>query len=148
MSDTYDTRSERFIITTRANSGLQPACRDRPRVCPIPTPIQSTHRITYLGLDGRRWGRTDTGSVPTCGLSAEWEWNVASCTVNLCCLCGMSPAAQSISIYLCGMPPAIARFIITTRANSGLQPACRDRPRVCPDTHPNSVYPPHNISRP
>ena len=31
-----------------ANSGGTSACRDRPRVCPIPMPIRSTDRITYF----------------------------------------------------------------------------------------------------
>ena len=33
-------------------------------------------------------------------------------------------------------------------ANSGGTPACRDRPRVCPDSHDNSAYLLHDISLP
>ena len=47
--------------------GLPAACRDRPRVCPIPIPIRFAYRITCPILNRR----TDTGSVPTCGLTPE-----------------------------------------------------------------------------
>ena len=63
------------------NSGGTPACRDRPRVCPIPMPIRSTDRITYFapalwsGICRAEGGQqiTPRGNVPTYGLSAEWE---------------------------------------------------------------------------
>ena len=61
MSPTYPsvftpTRAERshnisydlLYLDIYANSGGTSACRDRPRVCPIPMPIRSTDRITYF----------------------------------------------------------------------------------------------------
>ena len=52
-----------------SHSGVQPACRDRPRVCP---PLTRQDEICYaVGRPNWHGARTDTGSVPTCGLTPE-----------------------------------------------------------------------------
>ena len=52
-----------------SHSGVPPACRDRPRVCP---PLTRQDEICYaVGRPNWHGARTDTGSVPTCGLTPE-----------------------------------------------------------------------------
>ena len=69
------------IVKCQCQFGHQPACRDRPRVCPHPSDkdginTQSLGPFDQYIASVRRTEvrRTDTGSVPTCGLSAEREF--------------------------------------------------------------------------
>ena len=53
------------------HSGRRLACRDRPRVCPSPTPIRFTDRITYFPLS---FGCGQTRGLSLhAGLLPEWE---------------------------------------------------------------------------
>ena len=64
-SSSYFTR---VLFDRDSHSGGTPACRDRPRVCPH---LRQGEICCAVGRPSWRGYRTDTGSVPTCGLTPE-----------------------------------------------------------------------------